>query len=167
MGWYDCFDFTRNKFIGHDTKTTEILRVLREGGRFVCCSWEAQEDLAWMEESILHYYPNILKDSEYMARRPIGMAYEKSEEYEIIFREAGFQNIEISRERTEFVSTDEEEWWRQIRFVGWETLLDKLERNDANQFYRIKEAIFGDLQLKKQADGIHFTKSVFFVSGVK
>jgi hypothetical protein len=31
----------------------------------------------------------------------------------------------------------------------------------------IKQSIFSDLQPFKQADGIHFTKSVFFVSGVK
>jgi ubiquinone/menaquinone biosynthesis C-methylase UbiE len=167
MGWYECFDFNHNKFIQHDTKSSEIIRVLRDGGRFTCCSWEAQEDLAWMEESILNYYPDILKDSEYLARRPIGMAYEKSDGYEIIFRAAGFQNIEISREMAEFVSTDEEEWWRQMRFVGWETLLGKIEQNDANQFDRIKEAIFAELQSKKQEDGIHFTKSAFYVSGNK
>jgi len=167
MGWYDCFDFNNNKFIQHDTKSTEIIRVLRDGGRFICCSWEAQEDLAWMEKSILRYYPDILKDNEYLVRRPIGMAYEKSEGYEIIFQAAGFRDIEISGEKAEFVSTDEEEWWRQMRSVGWDTLLDKIQQNDADQLYRIKEAIFSNLQSRKQEDGIHFTKSVFYVSGIK
>jgi SAM-dependent methyltransferase len=167
MGWYDCFDFDRNEFTCNDSKTTEIWRVLRKGGRFVCCSWEAQEDLAWMEEAVLRYYPDILKDDEYLARRPIGMSYEKAKGYEIIFQTAGFKNIDITREKAEFVSSDEEEWWRQMEAVGWKTLLDKIELYDADQFYRLKEAIFADLQTNKRVDGIHFTKSAFYVSGVK
>lgn len=167
MGWDDCFDFTHNEFIKPDKKTTEILRVLREGGRFVCSSWEAQEDLAWMEETILRCYPDILKDDEYLAQRPIGMAYENAVGYEIIFRAGGFRNIEVIREQAEFISTDEEEWWRQMRSVGWDTLIDKIEHNDPDQFYKMKEAMFRDLQSRKQKDGIHFTKSVFFISGVR
>jgi ubiquinone/menaquinone biosynthesis C-methylase UbiE len=167
MGWYDCFDFVCNEFTQQDTKSKEILRVLREGGRFVCCSWEAQEDLAWMEDAMLCNYPVILKDTEYLARRPIGMAYEKAKGYEIIFRAAGFREIDVSRETAEFISTDEEEWWRQMGSVGWETLFKKIELDGVDQFQRVKEAIFRDLQPYKQPDGIHFTKTVFYVSGEK
>jgi len=167
MGWYDCFDFVRLEFTQPDTKTQEIRRVLREGGRFVCCSWEAQEDLAWMEETMLRHYPEILEDGEYLERRPIGMAYEKPAGYEIILRVAGFRDIEVSRETAKFVSTDEEEWWRQMNSIGWDTLLEKIELKSADQYQRIKEAIFKDLQPYKHADGIHFTKTVFYIGGVK
>ena len=167
MGWDDCFDFVRNEFTQADTKASEIHRVLRDGGRFVCCSWEAQEDLAWMEEAILRHYTDILMDSEYLTRRPIGMAYEKAQGYEIILRNAGFRDIEVSRETAEFVSTDEEEWWGQMGSVGWDSLIEKIKQKSADQLIKIKEAIFKDLHPYQQADGIHFTKSVFFISGVK
>jgi SAM-dependent methyltransferase len=167
MGWYDCFEFERNEFYQPDSKAPEIHRVLREGGRFVCCSWEAQEDLAWMEEAMLRHYPQILEDEEYLERRPIGMAYEKLAGYQIIFHAAGFRDIAISRETAEFVSTDEQEWWRQMSAVGWDTLLAKIESKGAGQLNWIKEAIFKELQPFKHSDGIHFTKRVFFVSGVK
>jgi len=167
MGWYDCFDFERNEFTLVDKKAPEIRRVLRNAGRFVCCSWEAQEDLAWMEEAILRHYPDILTDDEYLERRPIGMAYEKPEGYEIILKTAGFRNIDVSREAVECVSTDEEEWWQQMSNVGWDTLLAKIESKDAGQLNWIKEAIIKELQPFKHSDGIHFTKRVFFVSGVK
>jgi SAM-dependent methyltransferase len=167
MGWDDCFDFVQNEYTQPDKKAPEILRVLREGGRFVCCSWEAQEDLAWMEQAMLNYYPEIGQDEEYLQHRPIGMSYEKVTGYEIIFQTAGFRNIEASRETAEFVSTDEEEWWRQMSSVGWASLFKKIELNDAIQFKKIKKAIFNDLFPYKHPDGIHFTKSVFFVSGVK
>ena len=167
MGWYDCFDFNQNKFTQPDTKITEIHRVLRDGCRFVCCSWEEQEDLAWMEKSMLRYYPELFEDDQYLERRPIGMAYEKPAGYEIILRAAGFRDIEISRETAEFVSTDEEEWWRQMQSVGWDSLTEKIAQKSADALRRVKEAIFADLQPYKQPDGIHFTKSVFFVSGIK
>ncbi|OGN89590.1 MAG: hypothetical protein A2Y88_06730 [Chloroflexi bacterium RBG_13_48_10] len=167
MGWYDCFDFERNEFTQPDTKAPEIHRILREGGRFVCCSWEAQEDLAWMEAAMLRYYPNILLDSEYLEQRPIGMAYEKPAGYKIILEAAGFQGMEVSREVKEFVSTDEEEWWQQMNSVGWDSLIEKIENKNADQLQRIKQSIFSDLQPYKQPDGIHFTKRVFIVSGVK
>ena len=167
MGWNDCFDFIHNEFTQPDTKAPEIFRVLRNGGKFVGCSWEAQEDLAWMEEAILRHHPDILTDDEYLEQRPIGMAYEKPAGYAIILREAGFRSIEVSREAVECVSTDEEEWWQQMSNVGWDTLIEKVERKDAGQLIRIKEAIFKELQPFKHLDGIHFTKRVFFVRGVK
>jgi SAM-dependent methyltransferase len=167
MGWYDCYDFDRGEFTQPDTKAREIWRVLRKGGRFVCCSWEEQEGLAWMEQSVLRHYPEILQDEEYLERRPIGMAYEKAEGYEIIFRSAGFREIEYCRETITCVSTDQEEWWRQMLHVGWDSLIDKIEDQGSDQLQRIKGAILHDLQRFKQADGIHFDKVVFFCSGVK
>jgi SAM-dependent methyltransferase len=164
MGWYDCFDFNTLKYTQPDTKTHEIRRVLKPGGRLVCCSWEEQEDVAWMEAEILHHYPAILNDPEYIARRPIGMAYEKAAGYEAILGGADFREIAISTEVMTFVSRDEEEWWRQMRQVGWESLIDKIETAERT---RIKEAIFQDLQPFKQTDGIHFKKTVFFVRGLK
>ena len=163
MGWYDCFDFIQFEFTQPDTKAKEIRRVLKEGGRFVCCSWEEQEDLAWMEEAILRHYPAILQDDEYLERRPIGMAYEKAEGYEIIMQSAGFQSVESAKEAMTFVSTDEKEWWRQMLNLGWESLIEKIETGELE---RVREAIFRDLQSHKQADGLHFKKVVFFVSAV-
>jgi SAM-dependent methyltransferase len=167
MGWDDCFDFVNNRFFKEDRKAPEIFRVLRDGGRFVGCSWEAQEDLAWMEEAMLRYCPSLLKDDEYLRRRPIGMSYEKAVGYEVILHTAGFGDIDYVSESAEFISTDEEEWWRQMEAVGWESLFEKIKLTDSKEFYRIKESILRDLALFKYLDGIHFTKSVFFVSAVK
>jgi ubiquinone/menaquinone biosynthesis C-methylase UbiE len=167
MGWYDCFDFSKRQFTQPDTKAKEIWRVLKDEGILVCCSWENQEDLAWMEDAIVRHYPAILNDREYLRRRPIGMAYEKADGYEIILQSAGFRNISIAREGNEFVSTDEEEWWRQMRNVGWASLLDTIERKEMDQLQKVKEAIFKDLQQYKRADGICFSKTVFFVWGTK
>jgi SAM-dependent methyltransferase len=167
MGWDDCFDFVRGEFTRPETKAKEIRRVLSEGGRFVCCSWEKQEDLSWMEEAMLRHYPALLDDREYLEQRPIGMSYEKAAGYEIILRSAGFREVGVSREAVTFVSTDEEEWWRQMQALGWAELTDKIGSYGTDRLQRVKEAIFVDLQCRRQADGIRFDKVVFFVRGVK
>jgi SAM-dependent methyltransferase len=164
MGWYDCFDFETFTFTCQDTKAPEILRVLKRGGKLVCCSWEAQEDLAWMEEAILRHYPQIMADRDYLEERPIGMAYEKAAGYEIILRRAGFQDIEISTHTMTFLSTDEEEWWRQMQRVGWQSILGKLGEG---VLQKIKGNIFKDLQTHKHSDGIYFDKTVIFACGSK
>jgi len=164
MGWYDCFDFANLQFTKPETKAREIWRVLRDGGRLICCSWEQQQDLAWMEEAMIRHYPDILQMRAFLDHRTIGMAYEKAEGYEIILRSAGFREVEIARESFVFVSTDEEEWWRQMYEVGWSIVIDKIEPAEVQ---RIKQAIFQDLQQFKHADGLHFQKTVFFARGVK
>jgi hypothetical protein len=120
-----------------------------------------------MEEIITRHHPALLKDGEYLSRRPIGMAYEKAEGYEIILQSAGFRHIGVVKEAMTFVSTDEEEWWRQMQQIGWDSIMERIERKGPGQLRRIKEAIFQDLQRYKQADGLHFDKEVFFVSGLK
>jgi ubiquinone/menaquinone biosynthesis C-methylase UbiE len=167
MGWYDCFDFSRSEFTQPDTKASEIRRVLKEEGMFAVCSWEEQEDVSWMEDEVIRHYPAILDDPEYVERRPIGMAYEKAEGYEIILRSAGFHDIEIIKEEATFVSTDEEEWWRQMLQVGWASLIENIKRKGTDDLERMKRAIFEDLQRYKYPDGIRFNKKVFFLCGMK
>jgi ubiquinone/menaquinone biosynthesis C-methylase UbiE len=164
MGWYDCFDFQTDQFTIPDTKAPEIYRVLKDGGRVVCCSWEEQYDLAWMEDAVLRNYPQLLENPEYLQRRPIGMAYEKARGYQIILRQAGFRHIAITTHSLACLSTDEEEFWQQMQLVGWESLLAKL---DAKVVRKLKAAIFRDLQDQKQGGGIIFEKKVFFVCGQK
>ena len=140
---------------------------MKDGGRFVVCSWEKQEDVSWMEEEMIRHFPAIMELPEYLDRRPIGMAYEKPGGYEIIFQEAGFREIEIIREEMTFVSTDEEEWWQMMLRVGWQSLTESIENSGAGELQRVKQAILNDLQRYKRADGIHFQKIAFYVRGEK
>jgi SAM-dependent methyltransferase len=167
MGWSDCFDFDLGEFTHPDRKATGIWRVLRDGGRFVCCSWERQDDLSWMEDAIIRHYPAILEDPEFLSERPVGMARENAEGYQVVLQSAGFKEIQIHREVMAFVSRDEEEWWRQMLFLGWDLFLDKLEEGDSGHLREVKEDVLSDLQEQRREDGIHFDKTVVFVSGIK
>ena len=168
MGWYDCFDFEQRIFTQPDIKSREILRVLREGGKFMCCSWEEQEDLCWMEAAVLRHHPQLLEDDEYLARRPIGMAYEKAAGYELILRNAGFREVETSRLETTCLSANAQEWWEQMKQVGWKSLLEKIRGKSLEDYQRLKQSVLHDLIDNCQyEDGICFRKIVFFVRGIK
>lgn len=164
MGWSDCFDFENFRFTRPDTKAPEIRRVLRDGGMFLCCAWEKQEDISWMENAVLRHYPEILENQLYHEQRPIGMSYENAQGYEMIFRSAGFGYIGITRSTMTFASIDEEEWWWQMQQLGWKPVLEGIG-NDVLQ--DLKDAIFEDLQSHKVGDGFHFEKTAFFVWGFK
>ena len=164
MGWDDCFDFNLNQFIEPDTKIKEIWRTLNDGGQFICCSWEMQEDVQWLEDAVIRHHPAILEDSEYLKHRPIGMAYEKADGYKLILRSGGFREIETIKEEMTFVSTDKEEWWRQMQHLGWADIFEKVK---PDRLQSIKKAIFEELQPYQHADGLHFNKRVFFIRGVK
>jgi SAM-dependent methyltransferase len=167
MGWYDCFDFIHGRFTRPDKKSKEIWRVLKEGGKVVICFWDRQEDLRWMEEAFLRNFPALAEDKDYIEGSPIGMANENPEGYQLILKDAGFTNIEVFNERAEFVSTVEEDWWEQMRAVGWDRFFKKVESNSANTLTRIKESIFRELQTHKRPDGIYFTRSAFLITGRK
>ena len=167
MGWYDCFDFALGEFTQPDTKATEIPARVEGWGQVRVLLLGRARGSALDGRGNPPALSAILKDSEYLERRPIGMAYEKARGYEIIFGRAGFKEIEVHRETRTFVSTDEEEWWRQMLHLGWDSLVEKIENAGTDQLQRVKGAIFEHLQRYKQADGIQFDKTVFFVRGVR
>ena len=51
-----------------------------------------------------------------------------------------------------------------MQHLGWSTIFENI---DNGELEGMKTAIFEDLQPYKQADGLHFKKRVFFISGVK
>jgi SAM-dependent methyltransferase len=168
VGWDYCFDFVRGESIGPDTRLEEIRRVLKAGGRVGFSSWERQDDIEWMEEMFLRHFPSIASDHEKdVGRRPLVYSKESTEGFQKILRNGGFEAIEIFKEKAEFVSTDEEEWWEQMRRVGWYRYFERIEGVSSEELHRFKKAVFSALHHYKQADGIHFTKSVFFVFGTK
>jgi ubiquinone/menaquinone biosynthesis C-methylase UbiE len=168
VGWSDCFDFTRMRSTGPDTRLLEITRVLRDGGQVGISSWERQEDLEWLGEQFRGYFPAYVADQE-RETGSVMMVYSKenAKGLESILREIGYQGVEIIIETAEFVSTDEEEWWWQVWGAGWWQHMDRVARTDADKLERFKGQVFENLQRHKQNDGIHFSKTVLFAFGKK
>jgi hypothetical protein len=49
----------------------------------------------------------------------------------------------------------------------WAPIFKKIRTDEPDTLERIKDSIFKDLQPFTQPDGIHFSKTVFYVRGVK
>ena len=87
--------------------------------------------------------------------------------YQTVLESAGFKEIEIFREQADFVSSDEETWWRMMKNVGWREYVEIVKRQDEARLEAFKKQVFKNLQQFKDKDGIHFGKRVIIASAGK
>lgn len=162
VGWDHCFDFVLDRFTGPDTRLKEIARVLNSGGRVGISSWERQDDIEWMEETLARYLPDLVQDGGRgrIQRQPV-YSIETARGLRKILSSAGFKDIQIHRVQADFVSADEETWWRQMEQVGWRRYLKEIDAMVPGALEQFKAIVFRDLQRHKDGEGIHFTKWVF------
>ena len=157
VGWDDCFDFERMKFICPDKMMSEIMRVLRPGGQVGIGSFVEQSDIDWIIEAFKKYLPeygNII--SCYSKENPEGQ--------KVILQSSGFKDIRVFVETTNFVSPDAEIWWRQMKQAADEYYI---QISDPNTLESFKEQVFVDLQRFQDSEGIRFSKTVSFAFGTK
>jgi len=161
IAWDYCYDFFAGSFIATDTRSAEIHRVLKEGGHVLISSWALQEDIHWLEGQFKRYLPEYTPDRD--AGKPIVYSRETSEGYKEILKRAGFRDIHVIKERVDFVSPDEDTWWRMMRAVGWWKYLDEVVKTDEEELELFRHQVFQNLQQFKDEDGIHFAKQVFII----
>lgn len=165
VGWDYCYDFLHNEFTGPDFRMREIYRVLRDGGRVGLSSWEEQADLDWMQDILIKHFPSInAKRQGEASEQPMIYSCENQSGLEEILTSAGFNNVYLIRETAEFVSPDEETWWRQMKHVGWHRYFEEIGAEALNRF---KQIVFSALKAYKMDDGIKFSKTVIFAFGEK
>ncbi|MGB2963172.1 MAG: class I SAM-dependent methyltransferase [Anaerolineales bacterium] len=161
VGWDDCFDFERMKFISPDKMMSEIMRVMRPGGQVGIGSWVEQSDIDWLVDRFKKYLPEYVDRTE---TRMLSYGIENPQGYEIILQNSGFDNIQVHVERTTFVSPDEATWWRQMKKAASD-YFEKIP--DSVEIQPIKEQIFADLQQFQSPRGIRFDKTVSYAYGNK
>jgi len=168
MGWDYCYDFVRGESTGPDTRMQEIRRVLRGGGRIGFSIWERQEDIEWLEAIFTWHFPSLTpKADEWGVRRETVYSSENAKGYVQILRRAEFKDVKIVSETRDCVCVGKEEWWEQMRSVGWDRRFDQVESLGPDRLQKFKEAVFKGLERHMRADGIHFAKSVSFCFGTK
>jgi ubiquinone/menaquinone biosynthesis C-methylase UbiE len=161
VGWDHCFDFDRMEFVASDKMTSEIMRVLKPGGRVGIGSWVEQCDIDWIVEAFRKYLPEYEKttgesSSSYSGENPDG--------YKVILQDSGFENIHVHVETTSFVSPDAETWWRQMKRANRAYFK---QVPDPIKLASFKEQVFADLQQFQYPEGFRFNKTVSFAFGTK
>ena len=168
VGWDYCFDFYLGEFIAPDTRLAEIRRALRDGGRVGFSLWECQQDIEWLAQTFLRHFPSLAPEpDEHGIRREVVYSKENAEGYHTLLSSAGFGDIRIVTETAGFVCAGKEQWWEQMRHVGWDEPLETVKSLGPDRLQAFKEAVFRDLDPFQQAEGIHFTKTVSFVFATK
>jgi ubiquinone/menaquinone biosynthesis C-methylase UbiE len=157
VGWDDCFDFDRMAFIGSNRAISEIARVLKLGGQVGIGSWVEQSDIDWVVEAFERHLPEYGEGvSCYAREHPAGQR--------AILQSGGFEDIRVYVETTDFVSPDEENWWRQMAHA----VRPCLRRvSDPAALESFKEQVVADLQQVQHPEGIRFSKTVSFAFGTR
>lgn len=161
VGWDDCFDFERMQFTAHNDKTAEVLRVLKPGGQVGLGAWVEQTDIDWLVAAFRSYLPERVKS---LGERIVSYGKENPEGYELILRQAGFEDIRLHVETTAFVLPDAEAWWRSMQQAAREYFK---QAPDPLELERFKERVFADLEPFRFPDGIHFSKTVSYAFGAR
>jgi len=161
VGWDDCFDFDRMAFISTDKMMSEIMRVLRPGGQVGIGSWVEQSDIDWVAEAFKKYLP----ECEQPGGKSISCyAKENPEGQKMILQSGGFENIRLIVETTNFVSSDADTWWRQMKQAAHAFFM---QVTDPEKLEGFKEQVLVDLRKFQFPEGIRFSKTVSFAFSTK
>lgn len=157
IGWDDIFDFERMAFIRPDNIMPEIMRVLKPGGQVAIGSWVAQSDIDWFINTCQKYHPLYEGEVSCYSR-------ENPEGQKVILHQAGFQDIRLHVEKTNFVSPDADTWWRQMQQAAY-GCFRKIPDPAQLDVFRVQ--VFEDLHQHYSPEGIRFSKTVSFAIGAK
>jgi SAM-dependent methyltransferase len=136
----------------------EFHRILKLGGQ-VGMTIVAQGCLDWVFEILDPHTPGE-ETREDVGSRAITTA----DGLRNVLCDAGFENIRVVEEETDFVYVDEEEWWSALRTWG---VRGSLEQMEAQVVESLKAEIFDYVQAFKRPDGVHVLIRVLYALSSK
>ena len=98
------------------------------------------------------------------SQEPDDLAVDTPDGLARLLTQAGFDDIQISAEATDFIYANDDEWWSTLWTIG---VRSTLERMDATTLDRFRADLSRQMQAFHQADGVHILFRVLFAFGVK
>lgn len=139
-----------------DRALSEMRRVLRPQGRIAITTWDSLlgDQWKWFDELVKVHLPlesEVKPTSD--SQSPV---LDKVEGLKEVIKTAGFTDIRVVSETSEFVYASEEVWWSSLWSHGMRATLEKIEKaTGINGLERFKAAVLQRMRTVRQADGIH------------
>jgi ubiquinone/menaquinone biosynthesis C-methylase UbiE len=143
---------------------SEFRRVLKPQGQICVTTWNKiwDEQWSWVDEMIKAYLPPEPETNPAAAANSAPQAvFNTPEGLTAIMNAAGFGDIQIFSEATDFVYATEEEMWATWWSHGVRAPLEQIEQTSGpDGLQKFKAEIFKKAGAMKQNDGIHQTFAV-------
>jgi ubiquinone/menaquinone biosynthesis C-methylase UbiE len=137
----------------------EFCRVLKPGGRVGLTTWaEDCPFIRWCQNVLRPYAPPQASPGQAPPR------FDTPARLEAALQQAGFTQIHTMSEDGDFIYTQEEEWWTSL-WAG--AIRRQLEAMTAPVLAQAKTEACQQVQVFKQADGIHTLWRALFALGAK
>jgi ubiquinone/menaquinone biosynthesis C-methylase UbiE len=146
---------------------SEMMRVLKPGGRLAVSTWAPLDERGkWYTDLLDSYLPEKKQEAGPQSKR--GPVFNTPEGLQAILSSAGFSDIEILSESKEFSYTDEDEFWAVHWSHGGRRNLEAIERKYGQEgLQRFQAEASQHLKMMQQAGGITELFSALFGFGTR
>jgi SAM-dependent methyltransferase len=150
----------------------EIGRVLKPNGRIGVTTWgnTFREQINWFEELVKAYLAPGSQASAAPAQPSAGQQpiFDTPAGLEAILQAAGFTEIRVVAEDTEFVYATKDEFWSSLWSHGMRAQLERIEQmKGPDGLQRFKREVFSRADAVQQSDGIHQQFPVLYALAAK
>lgn len=158
IGWSSRYDFKKNEYKSQDLVMSEILRVLKVGGKVGISTWLFQEDSEWIMKLVQPYLPSV----------HVGYSKETRAGWDAIMSKAEFSSYEIIPVEFDYVYPSFDDWWKEMMGYGWQYTIESIPIDDRPSLDKLRQTAIDTLGNHLiEESRVTFRKSVLVALGVK